>query len=234
MKRLYEDVSVVSENGLYTIKLDGLPVLSPGRELLALPTSVLAESVAAEWRAQAEKIVSESMPMTRFVNSAIDRIRPRHDEVVDEIAAYAETDLLCYRSDSPDDLADRQAFTWQPILDWSAERYGAELRVTQTITPVPQDEKALMAIWVEVASHDDFALSGLHGLTTAMGSIVLAFAVSEGRIATEEAAAASLLDEIFQAEKWGEDSEAVARWEAIGTEIATAARFLSVVLPNSS
>ena len=234
MKRLYKDVSVVTENGLYSIKLDNRSVRSPGRELLALPTRVLAESVAAEWRAQDGNVVPESMPMNRFVNSAFDRVRPRHDEVVGEIAAYAETDLLCYRAEMPEELADRQAFTWQPLLDWVAEKYGAELRVTSTIIPVSQCDKSLKALRQEVASHDDFALSGLHSLTATTGSIVIALAVVEGRIGAEEAAAASLLDETFQAEKWGEDSEAVTRWESIGIEITAAARYLSVALPNSS
>ncbi len=234
MKRFYGDVSVVTENGLYSVTLDDKPIRSPGSGLLALPTRALAESVAVEWRAQDEKIVPESMPMTRFVNSAIDRVRPRHEEVVNEIAAYADTDLLCYRSDKPEELADRQAFAWQPLLDWAAERYGAELRVTRTIVAVAQDDKALKALRAEVASHDDFVLSGLHSLTTATGSVVVALAVAEGRIAAKEAAAVSLIDETFQAEKWGEDIEAVARRESIGAEIAAAARFLSVALSESA
>ena len=43
---------------------------------------------------------------------------------------------------------------------------------------------------------------------------------------------ASLIDETYQAEKWGEDSEVAARRESIIKEIAAAARFLEVVLGN--
>ena len=50
--------------------------------------------------------------------------------------------------------------------------------------------------------------------------------------AAAEAAAASLIDETYQAEKWGEDSEVATRRDSIILEIAAAARFLEVVLGN--
>ncbi len=73
--------------------------------------------------------------------------------------------------------------------------------------------------------------SALHGLTATSGSVVLALAVAEGRIGAEEAASASLLDEIYQAGNWGEDPETAARWQAIRAEIAAAARFLTAATP---
>jgi chaperone required for assembly of F1-ATPase len=232
VKRFYKQVAVVAEDGFFSIALDGRPVHSPGRAPLALPTEALAECVAAEWRAQGEELAPESMPMTRFVNSAIDRVRPRMKEVIDEISGYAATDLLCYRTDSPEDLAVRQDAAWQPLLDWAAKRYGVELCVTRSITPVPQDEVALAAIRDEIAVLDEYALSGLHSLTTASGSIVIALAVAEGRIGAADAASASLVDEAYQAEKWGEDPEAATRRDSITAEIAGAERFLAVAMPK--
>lgn len=231
MKRFYSDASVVAKNDQFAVELDGRPVLSPGRTPLDLEKQSVAEAIAEEWNAQGEEVVPESMPMTRFANTAIDRIRPRRDAVATEIAGYAGTDLLCYRVEEPKDLAERQAFTWQPLLDWAAAHYGASLRVTEGVIPVAQDADALTVLHTQVASYDEFALSGLHSLTSASGSLVIALAVLEGRIAPEEAAAASLIDETFQAEQWGEDPESIARWEGIGVEIAVAARFLSLALP---
>ncbi|NKB59212.1 MAG: ATPase [Alphaproteobacteria bacterium] len=227
MKRFYREASVVAEEGRYSVVLDGRPVLSPGRSPLELPAVELANAIAAEWNAQGDDIVPESMPMTRFANSAIDRIRPRRDGVVSEIAAYAETDLLCYRAAAPADLVERQSFTWQPLLDWIAEHYGAVLNVTQGVMPLTQNAEATALLRAQVAMRDVFVLSALHSITAASGSLVIALAVVEGRIGPEEAAAASLIDETFQAEKWGEDPESVARWDSIGTEIAAAARFLA-------
>lgn len=231
MKRFYRETTVGGEQGRFSVLLDGRPVRSPGKSLVALPTRKLAETVAAEWEAQGDEISPKNMPMTRFANTAIDRVRDRQAQVVNEIAAYAETDLLCYRASDPEELAERQAFAWQPLLDWASERFGATLRVTQEAMPIIQDPAAVSVLREQIERHDEFALAALHSLTAASGSIVVALAVAEGRIGPEEAAAKSLVDETFQAEKWGEDPEAVARWEAIGAEIAAASRFLAAALP---
>lgn len=231
MKRFYRAASVAAKHGLFSVELDGRPVLSPGRSPLDLKTQAMAEAVAAEWDAQGDEIVPETMQMTRFANTAIDRIRPRQEEIANEVAAYAGTDLLCYRAAEPEDLAERQSFTWQPLLDWAAAHYGATLRVTEGIVPVGQDPEALAILNAKVAACDEFVLSGLHSLTAASGSLVIALAVVEDRISPEEAAAASLIDETFQAEQWGEEPESIARWDAIGAEIAAAARFVSLTLP---
>jgi len=231
MKRFYSAASVVAKNGHFTVELDNRPVLTPGRTSLELKMQAVAEAIAEEWNAQDDEVVPESMPMTRFANTAIDRIQPRQDEVANEIAAYAGTDLLCYRAEEPKDLAERQSFAWQPLLDWAAAHYGTSLRLTAGVIPVEQDPEALAVLHAKVAACDAFALSALHSLTSASGSLVIALAVLEGRIGPEEAAAASLIDETFQAEQWGEDPESIARWDGIGAEIAMAARFLSLALP---
>jgi chaperone required for assembly of F1-ATPase len=183
--------------------------------------------LAAEWADQPEEIDPRAMPMTRFANTAIDRVRRRRPAVIDEIAAYGGSDLLCYRVTAPEGLAARQEDSWQPLLDWAAQRFGAELQVTREIAHVAQDPGALAALREAVGAHDDFGLSALHSLTTALGSLILSLAVSEGRIGAPEAATASLLDELWQAQQWGNDDEAVTRRDAIRAEIEAATRFLA-------
>lgn len=231
MKRFYRDAAVVAaaaDDG-YAVALDGRPIKTPGREALIVPTRPLADAIAVEWADQPEKIDPRAMPMTRFANTAIDRVRRRRPVVIDEIAAYGGSDLLCYRVDSPAELTVRQDDTWQPLLDWAADRYGATLRVTRKVAYLPQDQAALAALREAVAAHDEFGLSALHTLTAALGSLVLALAVSDGRMAAPDAAAASLLEEIWQAEKWGNDDEAVRRRDGLRAEIDSAARFLLAV-----
>ena len=229
MKRFYKEAAVQEKAaGEYCVALDGRVMRTPGRELLSLPNRPLAETIAAEWAEQPEKIDPKAMPMTRFANTAIDRVRLRRDAVIAEIAAYGETDLLCYRAESPESLAARQDETWQPHLDWAAERYGARMRVTRQVLHVPQPPEALSVLRDAVAQRNEFTLSALHTLTAILGSVVLALAVSERRLDAGAAAAASLVDELWQAEKWGDDFEAVARRNAVQAEIISAARFLAV------
>jgi chaperone required for assembly of F1-ATPase len=230
VKRFYKHAAVVpaEAEGGFGVALDGKSVKTPGRETLILPTKPLADAVAAEWAAQGEKIDPFAMPMTRFANTAIDRVRRRRPIVIDEIAAYGGSDLLCYRVSSPAELAARQDEAWQPLLDWSKQRHGADLRVTRDVAHLSQDPAALAALREAVGAHSDFGLSAMHSLTAALGSLILALALSEGHIDAPEAAEASLLDELWQAAQWGNDDEAVARRESIRAEVDSAARFLSI------
>ena len=56
MKRFYKTVSLEPVTGGHAIRLDGRAVKTPARAELVLPTPALAAAVAAEWRAQAEKV----------------------------------------------------------------------------------------------------------------------------------------------------------------------------------
>src|SRR5690606_24662614 len=195
MKRFYKEVAVADTDQGYAVMLDGRPVRTPARKPLSLSSRALAEAIAAEWRAQGDRVDPASMPLTRLATTAIDLAAARRPAIVDEIAAYAATDLLCYRADSPAELAARQHTAWQPLLDWVAVRHGAQLAVTAGVVPRPQPSEALAALRRTVEAQDDLALVALHAATVAAGSLVLALALLDRRIDAAEAFALSQLDE---------------------------------------
>ena len=126
------------------------------------------------------------------------------------IAAYGDTDLICYRATEPEGLRERQAEAWDPLLAWSAEALGAPL--TQVVGLMPQDQPpaSLAALRAAVAREDAFGLVALHDLVTLSGSLVIGLAVARGAIAADDAWALSRVDEAWQAELWGDDAEAEA------------------------
>ena len=136
-KRFYERAEAVEAAGGHGIALDGKPVRTPAGKPLAVPGAALAGALAEEWAAQEETIDRETMPLTRLACSALDLVPERRAEIVAEVAAYGETDLVCYRTDEPPALALRQVAAWEPLVAWAAERYGARLAVTTAITPSP-------------------------------------------------------------------------------------------------
>ena len=79
-KRFYKEVTIkpegagVSGAGV-SVRLDGKPVRTPGKAQLILPNAAAAEAVAAEWRAQGERVDPETMPLTKLANSTIDGVR---------------------------------------------------------------------------------------------------------------------------------------------------------------
>lgn len=229
-RRFYKEAAVTAlEDGAFGIVLDGRPVRTPGGALVAVPASPLAEAVAAEWAAQDGTVRPLTMPMMRLAATAIDRIGRERDVQVVQIAAYGGNELLCYRADAPEALVRRQAETWQPLLDWCAETYGAQLAATGGVTHVEQPPESLAALRAAVAEMDDFRLAAVSQLTAACGSLVLALALCAGRIDAAEAVAASQLDEHWQAETWGRDAEAEARRATLAGEITDAERFLQLL-----
>ena len=225
MKRVYQDVAVVAGEGGFGVTLDGRPVRTPGRKPLGVASRALAEAIAAEWRAQGDKVEPATMPLTRLASTALDLVPERRPAIVGEVAGYAATDLVCYRAEAPAALVARQHAAWQPLLDWAAERFGAALAVTAGVLPQAQPGAALDALRRAVEAQDDLSLVALRAATAAAGSLVIALALLEGRIDAAEAFDISQLDETFQIERWGEDAEATRRRAALRDDLAQAAAF---------
>ncbi|MFD0848515.1 ATP12 family chaperone protein [Sphingosinicella xenopeptidilytica] len=234
MKRFYTAVAAVPEDGAWRITLDGRPVRTPKRAPLSLPTAALAAAVAEEWDAQGESIAPATMPMTGLANAAIDHVLPGAQAFAAGLAAYAESDLVCYRADAPADLTARQAEAWDPFVNFARTRYDAALRVTDGIAHIAQDAAAVQRLAAALQGMDAYRLAAMQPLVTIAGSLVIALALAEGEVDPETAFAAGHLDELYQAEKWGDDAEATAARTARRAAFDAAARFLSLLDATSA
>lgn len=232
MRRFWDKAGIERDGGGWSVLLDGKPMRLPGGVRLHLRGHALAEAVAEEWQtAGAGKggaLVTTDLPLTQLAATAEARIAPDPEPTVTALAGYAASDLLCYRAAGPPALVQRQAQAWQPWLDWVALTYDAPLRVTSGVMPVAQDPQALAVLRRAVAAETPETLAGLGVIVPALGSLVLGLALAAGRLGAAEAHAAAFVDEIFQAELWGEDEEAAARRRRIAEEVAVAARFIAL------
>jgi chaperone required for assembly of F1-ATPase len=230
-RRFYRTATAEPAEGGFDVRLDSRPIRTPAGRPLVLPDPRLAEAIAGEWNEQPEQgeIRPLEMPLMRLAATAIDRVAGLRTRVIEDTAKYAGSDLLCYRAATPTELVVRQARVWQPLLDWAASRYGAPLELAEGVRYRPQPVTSLDAITRAVAAHSDFGLSALFNLTAAMGSVVLALAVAEGRIDSAAAFEAAELDALYEIEKWGEDAEATARHQRLKRDIDAGARFLDLL-----
>jgi chaperone required for assembly of F1-ATPase len=166
------------------------------------------------------------MPLTQLANTAIDRVAPDPRPVLDELMDYAGTDLTCYRAEAPASLVELQQHHWQPLLDDLARRHDVLLSVHHGIVPRPQPPAALAILGRHLAALPPFILAGLGAAVRATGSLVIGLALAEGLLSPDQAFELSQLDESWQMEQWGEDSQAAARRRALRQEIHDTHRFL--------
>ena len=226
MKRFW--INVTLDDGR-AVSLDGKPVRTPGRVPLALPTEALAEAVAGEWRAVEGEIDPRAMPLTGLANAAIDRVGADPALFARGLAVYAESDLLCYRADAPDDLVARQQAAWNPLLDWARARYDVHLETATGILHRAQPAATLTRLGEAIATRDAFALAALSPIVTIGGSLIAALALAENAATPEQVWDAITLDEDYQAERWGRDPLAAAGIEARRRDFDAGVRMLELL-----
>ncbi|MDW4500461.1 ATP12 family protein [Sulfitobacter sp. D35] len=207
-KRFWETAEVTETARGFGIALDGRPVRTPAKRLLEVPTRAFAECIATEWDAQEKTIDPLSMPFTRTANAALDKVAIQQEAVVDMLADYGDSDLLCYRAEGPDALVWRQSEQWDPMLDWAAETFDARLMPRTGVMHAPQDPDALARLRAQVRAMNAFELAAFHDLVSLSGSLILGLAATRDAAPVETLWETSRLDEIWQTEQWGHDDEA--------------------------
>lgn len=229
MKRFWKDVAVVAEGDGRGIALDGRPVRTPQRAPLAVASPALAEAIAAEWRDVGETLDPAAMPMTGLTNAAIDLAAPDLAAFAAPVAAYAESDLFCYRDARDAALQAEQAAAWNPLLAWAEARYGIEFILTQGVLPVDQPEATIAALQDMVFAQDAWRITALTPLVTIGGSLVAGLALLENAFDADALWDAVSLDDLYQERRWGADSEAQKARAAHKRDWDNAARFLTLL-----
>ena len=228
-KRTWNKTSTELIGTSFAVLLDDKYLHTPKKTRVLLPTLKLAKKVAREWRQQKEIINPSKMPYSRLVHSAIDKVSENFDSIVSDIMGYGDTDLVCYRTNSPEDLVMLQNKHWDPILTWARKEFEINLKVTYGINYKAQDPIQLQKLSKEISSYNAFLLTGLYDLVTISGSLLVALAVYYKHITPKVGFDISVLDEDWQRKKWGQDEESIKNRSNKFEEFQLAFRFLEVL-----
>jgi chaperone required for assembly of F1-ATPase len=210
-KRFFAQASAgEAGQGGHPVLLDGRPVRTPARRILASPSRVLAEALAAEWNAQDDVIDPGRMPLTRLANAIIDAVADRPQPVAEEVAKYLGTDLLCYRAETPAGLIAKQAQAWDPVLAWARDALGARFVQVQGVIHAAQPEHALAAGRAAIPQ-DAWRLGAVSSITTLTGSALIALALAHDALDADAAWQTAHVDEDWQMAQWGRDELALQR-----------------------
>jgi chaperone required for assembly of F1-ATPase len=208
-RRFYSQVSVEPQDGGFGVLLDGRTIRTPAKRPLVVPRRDVADAMAAEWEAQGEEIDPASMPLTRLVNSAIDRVSAEMAAVRDDIVKHAGSDLICYRAEGPQPLVEVEERLWSPILAAAERALGVRFVLAGGIVHVGQEPRTLAAVGEALAPYDALSLAAIHSMTTLTGSALIALGVARGELSAEDAWLAAHADEDWQMSQWGADELAL-------------------------
>ena len=146
IKRFYKEVGVVEGPDGFALTLDGRRAHTPKKRALATPSQALTKGLAEEWAAQHELIKPAHMRLTRLANAAIDGVADTMAETRAAVAAYADSDLACFRADEPAALVAAQEAGFAPVLAFAEQELGARFKVGVGIMPLRQSREALARI----------------------------------------------------------------------------------------
>ena len=234
MKRFYTMVTVHHGLDGYLIHLDGKPVRTPMKQVLCTPHITLAEAIRAEWAGQKDTIDVPAMRLTQILSTRLDRVSSERAAMTARLLPYLDTDLLCYRTDSPPDLAARQAALWDPWLDWFAAQFSTPLATTFDLEALRQPAHLHHLIKTYIESLNDDVFTVLQIITPAAGSLVLGLAFIARAITPDQVMAAIRAEEGYKAilyneELHGPDPAQEAKDRALRADIEAAACYLDLI-----
>ncbi|KAF9340796.1 ATP synthase complex assembly protein atp12 [Linnemannia elongata] len=227
-KRFWETASVKEVGDKISVTLDGRVLKTPAGNPLTLPKDQkhLALLIAGEWHGQKALLKSHSLPMTSLVARAIDGFignAEGREETLNRLIKFLDTDSICYQQDFPESIVKAQEKHWDPILKWVKEKYGLEIKVSQGITYVQQEDHVKAKLRDIVNAMSDIELSAFERATLTAKSFLIGLAVVKRHLSVEKAWAAAQLEVLDQIERWGEveDSHDVDR-EFVKSQLASA------------
>jgi chaperone required for assembly of F1-ATPase len=224
-KRFWKNAEVANVGNGFVIELDGHVIRTPSKALLKVESHKIAEQIAFEWMAQKKVVNPATMPNTRMANSVIDKIMVNREAVIEMLAEYAGSDLLCYRATTPQGLINHQNEIWNPILNWSKNSLLAPMLTTSGVMHIKQSIKSISIYQDKLEEMNPYQLAGMHDLITISGSFVIPMALISNQLNVSDAWYAATVDERWQEKQWGIDDEAAEALETRRLDFEFAYKF---------
>lgn len=213
----------------FRVLVDGSVAKTPMGQEIVLPTRKLAEIVAVEWQVQGKTVRKDTMPFTQIASVAIDLIRERREEVMEDILSYLDTDAACYRAGNIPELLIAQEELLNPLVAWAEEAFAVKYQVTNEIMPLRQPPETRARIATHIAGYDEWKLAVLVCVIKPLSSLILGLALLERHIEAANAFYLAHLEEEYETVQWGGDEEKQARINKLKHEAVAAGEFLALL-----
>jgi len=204
-----------------------LPLQTPRGTPVVVPTLALAEAVAAEWEPIKRAPKMGEIPLTQYINTALDLTAADPERTIAELLSYLPSDVLAMWHSDPALIAEQKE-KWKPQLDWAAG-IGVQLEPNYRLQPQDISPESEVAYRKAVAGLDPFRLTALSMAAGLFGSAILSLRVITGSLGSAEALQAAWLEEDFQIARWKMTEEQAEKRAAVQTEIDLLDRFLTLL-----
>ena len=203
MKKFWKKIEIrQSSSKKFHLLLDNKKLTTPMKKELVLPSEILVNEVLREWDQNSDNINIDDLVFYGVLSTAIDKVNLEKDAYVNDIIDFIDTDLICYRAESPNDLIALQNKSWNPILLLIEKYIDVKIKVFKGVMPSNQDQKVHTEIKKLISNLSDVQISVLHRITNLIGSIFLSLCILKKDLLKEDAFECSFLDELWQAKNW--------------------------------
>ena len=230
MKKFWKKIEIrQSSSKKFHLLLDKKKLTTPMKKELVLPSEILVNEVLREWDQNSDNINIDDLVFYGVLSTAIDKVNLEKDAYVNDIIDFIDTDLICYRAESPNDLIALQNKRWNPILLLIEKYIDVKIKVFKGIMPSNQDQKVHTEIKKLISNLSDVQISVLHRITNLIGSIFLSLCILKKDLLKEDAFECSFLDELWQAKNWGHEEDASIKRNKIRLELNRLIHFVDCI-----
>lgn len=233
MKRFYKSVTLTDKTAEgYGLLLDNKPVQTPARKTFFIKSHDIAQLIVKEWESQTENILPLTMPVSQMAMTLTDRVIPFRGHLESEILGYIDTDLICYRTDEPEQYKLIQEEKWNPFVNWFKNKFHLDLQVTYGLSPLTQSDEIHQSIRKYITSINHEYFMALYITTLGTGSIILGLGFIAKDFSVDDILEASfaeekLKDKIYLADIYGTAPDQARKVQTLKTELETLLHFIA-------
>ena len=185
------------DNKIY-LTINGSEYITKDRKNLIIPNVYTKEVILNEISGKYNHKTNISM-----INLLLKYSTWKEDDeksIISEILKYLETDLLFYRVNSPESLANKQKKIWDNALEKFDNIFNTNWKTTSNLCPIQQNQENIALVEEYLVGLNNFQLFIMFELVKISGSCILTILVSLQKIKLVELWSTIYVDELFNNE----------------------------------
>lgn len=193
-----QKVGFIDKDNKIYLTINGSEYITKDRKNLIIPNVYTKELILNEISGKYNHKTNISM-----INLLLKYSTWKEDDeksIISEILKYLETDLLFYRVNSPESLANKQKKIWDNALEKFDNIFNTNWKTTSNLCPIQQNQENIALVEEYLVGLNNFQLFIMFELVKISGSCILTILVSLQKIKLVELWSTIYVDELFNNE----------------------------------